>query len=134
MPLKVVADPTLAPNILNASTLDQVAWLLNNVQVGVDTAVSPQLWFGQNYTDCGPITVADLQVRATHGDGSGEMTNARPFHATVYGVGLARLTELLQSSAVEPKFCTDQPLQHAADAARGCERVQCWCALALFCM
>eukprot|EP00595_Chromulina_sp_UTEXLB2642_P002086 CAMPEP_0196764506 /NCGR_PEP_ID=MMETSP1095-20130614/6324_1 /TAXON_ID=96789 ORGANISM="Chromulina nebulosa, Strain UTEXLB2642" /NCGR_SAMPLE_ID=MMETSP1095 /ASSEMBLY_ACC=CAM_ASM_000446 /LENGTH=446 /DNA_ID=CAMNT_0042120315 /DNA_START=157 /DNA_END=1498 /DNA_ORIENTATION=- len=58
---EVIANPSLAPNIVQPLRLNQIAWILENIAVGTPVS-SPQSWFGISYSDTGDITVSDIQA------------------------------------------------------------------------
>ena len=58
----VIANPGLALHIEQPQRLNQVAWLLNNVVVGVTVASGPNNLQGNSYDGCSVISSSDVQA------------------------------------------------------------------------
>uniref|UniRef100_A0A7S0XHT6 Uncharacterized protein n=1 Tax=Chromulina nebulosa TaxID=96789 RepID=A0A7S0XHT6_9STRA len=57
----VTSNPALAPTIISALNLNQIAWIVNQHFLGT-TAVGPQTLDSFTYTGCSSITVSDIQA------------------------------------------------------------------------
>eukprot|EP00595_Chromulina_sp_UTEXLB2642_P002791 CAMPEP_0196767500 /NCGR_PEP_ID=MMETSP1095-20130614/41699_1 /TAXON_ID=96789 ORGANISM="Chromulina nebulosa, Strain UTEXLB2642" /NCGR_SAMPLE_ID=MMETSP1095 /ASSEMBLY_ACC=CAM_ASM_000446 /LENGTH=257 /DNA_ID=CAMNT_0042135915 /DNA_START=340 /DNA_END=1113 /DNA_ORIENTATION=+ len=58
---QVIANPKLAGQILSHERLNQVAWILNNIEEG-DLAIGPQIWEGNKIEGCTAISASDIQA------------------------------------------------------------------------
>ena len=58
----VVADPALALFVAQPLRLNQLAWLLNNVDDDTTVAIGPQSYGGSQYSGCGALSWSDQQA------------------------------------------------------------------------
>eukprot|EP00595_Chromulina_sp_UTEXLB2642_P002982 CAMPEP_0196767510 /NCGR_PEP_ID=MMETSP1095-20130614/41704_1 /TAXON_ID=96789 ORGANISM="Chromulina nebulosa, Strain UTEXLB2642" /NCGR_SAMPLE_ID=MMETSP1095 /ASSEMBLY_ACC=CAM_ASM_000446 /LENGTH=543 /DNA_ID=CAMNT_0042135929 /DNA_START=24 /DNA_END=1655 /DNA_ORIENTATION=- len=58
----VASDPSIAVHIDKRERLNQLAWFINNIDVGTEVATGPVSYEGVVYDDCSTITASDAQA------------------------------------------------------------------------
>ena len=87
----VIANPSVAPSIIQPVRLNQFAYLLNNIVAGTSVATpSSQIWWSTKYKGCTTISASDIQAvfwALTQAKGQCDMNPAYSIRALCsYGV------------------------------------------------